>query len=211
MARITKRARHDWQKEARGREILEAATRLFAASGRLPAMADVATEAGVAKGTLYLYFKSREALWLALLESSIGRWVGAIAAWVPTPAAGVAGLVETIIAGAEADPMLIPLAISNAVLIEPNAGPEAADRFKGTTADHTRHLGALLAERLGMSPAEGISRVVQTYALLIGLWQMAVPTAGMPRDVDAPPSFWKLDWRREASTALAALWQRPSG
>ncbi len=47
--------------------ILEAATRLFARYGfRRTAMEDIAREAGVAKGTVYLYFDSKDAVYLAV-------------------------------------------------------------------------------------------------------------------------------------------------
>ncbi len=52
--------------------IIEAADRLFARFGfRRTAMDDIAREAGVAKGTLYLYFTSKEALFRALLARNI--------------------------------------------------------------------------------------------------------------------------------------------
>ncbi|MBX6324157.1 MAG: TetR/AcrR family transcriptional regulator, partial [Rhodospirillaceae bacterium] len=47
--------------------ILEAARRLFARYGfRRTAMEDIAREAGVAKGTVYLYFDSKDAVYLAV-------------------------------------------------------------------------------------------------------------------------------------------------
>jgi AcrR family transcriptional regulator len=47
--------------------ILEAATRLFARYGfRRTAIEDIAREAGVAKGTVYLYFDSKDAVYLAV-------------------------------------------------------------------------------------------------------------------------------------------------
>jgi len=52
--------------------IVGAADRLFARFGyRRTSMDDIATEAGVAKGTLYLYFTSKEALFRALLARNV--------------------------------------------------------------------------------------------------------------------------------------------
>jgi len=54
--------------ENRFRDLLEAATRVFIAQGyRLTQMSDVAAAMGVAKGTVYLYVKSKEALFAAAL------------------------------------------------------------------------------------------------------------------------------------------------
>jgi AcrR family transcriptional regulator len=53
--------------EARPAEILDAALTVFSARGFAAAkLDDVAKEAGVSKGTLYLYFKSKEALFEAM-------------------------------------------------------------------------------------------------------------------------------------------------
>ncbi len=199
-----KRARAGWQKEARERQILESAAALFAAHGRLPAMAEVAERAGVAKGTLYLYFRGREALWLELLDACFARWVEATEAGV---AAG-APVAEAILAGARADPMLVPLAICNATLIEPNAGPEAGARFKETTAGHVRRLARFLAPRLGWPEREVRRRVILTYAMLLGLWQVAVPTPPIrtAEERRRAPGFWTLDWEAEARAGLEALW-----
>jgi AcrR family transcriptional regulator len=61
-------------------QILEAATRVFARSGLdNTKMSDVAAEAGVSHGTLYLYVESKEALFRLLLDRGLGA--------VPPPSA----------------------------------------------------------------------------------------------------------------------------
>jgi AcrR family transcriptional regulator len=64
MPKITEEVR-----AARRDQIIAAALACFARSGyHATTMADVATEAGVSKGTPYLYFESKEVLFLALHE-----------------------------------------------------------------------------------------------------------------------------------------------
>lgn len=41
-------------------------------------MTDIAEEAGLAKGTLYLYFKSKEQLTLALMQSLFAEWIAGL-------------------------------------------------------------------------------------------------------------------------------------
>ena len=54
--------------------IVEATDRLFTRFGyRRTSMDDIAREAGVAKGTLYLYFTTHEALFRALLARNVAR------------------------------------------------------------------------------------------------------------------------------------------
>ena len=59
--------RKEREKERRRNEIIDAAERIFFTKGKaLATMDDVAEEAELSKGTLYLYFKSKEDLYLAI-------------------------------------------------------------------------------------------------------------------------------------------------
>jgi len=70
-----RRARTQDQKYFRRKEILEAAERLLDEVGyEAFSMANLAKLAGVVKGTLYLYFKTREEVLLTLYNQSLERW-----------------------------------------------------------------------------------------------------------------------------------------
>jgi len=59
--------------ERKRNAILDAARTVFSRQGYAgAAVGDVASEAGIAKGTLYLYFKSKEELYLAALARDLG-------------------------------------------------------------------------------------------------------------------------------------------
>jgi AcrR family transcriptional regulator len=78
----------------RGR-IVAAAVSLFAARGYAGvAVNDVAAEAGVAKGSLYRYFESKDALFAAAVESVVARVVDGVAAEAERERAGTDGLLE---------------------------------------------------------------------------------------------------------------------
>lgn len=66
------RAKHARRKEARPGELLDAALDLFVAKGFAATRAEeVAAKAGVSKGTLFLYFKSKEELFEAVVRENI--------------------------------------------------------------------------------------------------------------------------------------------
>ena len=66
--------------EARPQEILDAALALFAEKGfAATRMDEIAMRAGVTKGTIYLYFESKEQIFRALIGSSIGTAISGIA------------------------------------------------------------------------------------------------------------------------------------
>ncbi len=67
-----------WQrrKDARPPEILEAALAVFAQKGfAATRLDDVAVKAGITKGTIYLYFDSKQALFEALARQSVGAQI----------------------------------------------------------------------------------------------------------------------------------------
>jgi AcrR family transcriptional regulator len=70
----TQQVRWRRRKEARPSEILEAALSVFTEKGLSAArMEDIARRAGVTKGTIYLYFENKDAVFKALLNESLGE------------------------------------------------------------------------------------------------------------------------------------------
>src|SRR3989475_4329072 len=70
-----RRAKPRWQrrKDARPAELVAAALEVFVEKGfAATKLADVARRAGVTKGTVYLYFDSKEALFKAVVRETIG-------------------------------------------------------------------------------------------------------------------------------------------
>lgn len=62
-------------KDLRREQLLEAAARLFAQKGyHATRVAEIAEAAGIAKGTLYEYFPTKEELFYALLDSWLGQF-----------------------------------------------------------------------------------------------------------------------------------------
>src|ERR1700743_3456596 len=73
------------RKQARPAEILDAALTVFAEKGYAGTrMDDIAKCAGVTKGTIYLYFENKEAVFKALVRESIGSALGNVTADIST-------------------------------------------------------------------------------------------------------------------------------
>src|SRR5207237_9590882 len=76
---IRQRAIHTEDKHERHHAILDATERLLVrAPVRVANMAEVADEAGLAKGTVYLYFSSKDELLLALHERHVDDFFSAL-------------------------------------------------------------------------------------------------------------------------------------
>jgi len=79
-SRGTQRGRPKWQRRAAARpeELLNAALDVFAEQGFARArLDDVARRAGVTKGTVYLYFDSKESLFRELVRTKVGSSIAA--------------------------------------------------------------------------------------------------------------------------------------
>ena len=72
-----KKAKSQQQKQHRMTTILNSAEQLFEQSdkGELPSAIQIANQADVAKGTLYIYFRTKEAIFLGVLERHWQNWI----------------------------------------------------------------------------------------------------------------------------------------
>ena len=74
------KARWRRRKAARPQEILDAALSLFAEKGfAATRLEEIAARAGVSKGTIYLYFESKEAVFKALVQEKLASRIDGFA------------------------------------------------------------------------------------------------------------------------------------
>ena len=88
------------RKEARPAEILDAALAVFAEKGYAAArMDDIAQRAGVTKGTIYLYFESKDAVFRGLVQESIGATIQAVTTAAENFEGSAADLLRMVLRG----------------------------------------------------------------------------------------------------------------
>ncbi len=86
MTTVTKESRRERKKRETRRRIVEEATRLFSERGfDAPTVDDIAAAADVAKGTIYNYFESKEAILFEFLVEVEGRVQGELARFAEAP------------------------------------------------------------------------------------------------------------------------------
>ncbi len=200
-------------------DILGAALALFEnAPSELPTVAAVAERAGLAKGTVYLYFTSREAIYLALLEDQLHAWLarfedalpgpGDSAATTLSPAARAAAAATAFCAYPLAHRAMLRLASLSNARLERNIQAAAALRFRRGVQQRMTTLGARLDTLCGLAPGTGLDLLHQGYALLLGLWQLDEP-APVILEVMSSDEVATLgaDFERRAVAAVRALWR----
>jgi TetR/AcrR family fatty acid metabolism transcriptional regulator len=97
-------------KEQKREAILDAAIRVFAEKGfHGSRISDVAKEAGVAEGTIYLYFRNKDDLLLSVFSKRVGAFVEDVNTYVAlqkTPGDKLKAIVEKHFSHLESDPHL---------------------------------------------------------------------------------------------------------
>lgn len=203
-----RRARSDLAKLQRREHILKTAlalwqTRTFATF----AMAEVAAQSGLAKGTLYLYFETKEELLLALLEAQLDAWFDSLDAGLaggPYDVAQAAELIGATTAGQPALARLLPIASS---ILEHNIPLDSARAYKTRLLTRSAHSAALLEQQLTfLAPGDGIWLLLQIYALIVGLGQMADPAPVVCAVLDDPQMApLRVEFVSAFRRAIAAL------
>jgi len=93
-------ARWRRRKDARPQEILEAALSVFAKKGFAAArMEQIAARAGVSKGTIYLYFDSKEAVFRALVHEVLGTQITRFTDFARASSGPVAPVIADVLRG----------------------------------------------------------------------------------------------------------------
>ncbi len=208
---LRERARKQEDKELRRRSILGGARALFAERGWAGfTMADVAAKAGLVKGTLYLYWPTKEELLLSVLEELLWQWLdeldGRLDETRPGPSAGrlAAAICDSLVSY---EPLGRLLAVLQTVL-EHNVSRASVERFKRELALRASATGARIDRLLALRVGDGARALLHANALLVGLQQMA-DSAPLVQEVLAEPSLaWlKIDFGRELRVGLTIYFE----
>ena len=171
---VRARATREEEKIERRNEILDAAERLFAAQpDGLPSMDELANAAGVAKGTLYLYFPSKEEVLVALHERYLTGFFDRLRDELHTRLRfSIEDLLELTRREILEQPVRISLASLVVGLTERNLPPESSLRFKMALGERLIDAGQGLGRAFGLD-AESCTRLLSvSYGLVLGLWQL---------------------------------------
>ncbi len=154
LAKSRKRARSDDEKEARRAAILGAAREMIARRGfDGVTMSAVAKRAGVSKGTLYLYVRSKEELFLALFVDAMEELVIRI-----EQEATAGNLVELMGSAPQEVPLFLPLLARLAAIIEANVADDPLFEAKRTMQRYGGRVAAVIA-RLSRAPKKRAGEV----------------------------------------------------
>jgi AcrR family transcriptional regulator len=208
--RATKRARNPEAKDERRADIVRAALELFTdhAYDRVT-MAALARRTGLAKGTVYLYFGTKEAVFLGLLLDRLDEWFEALAprleaAPPEAPTRDLAGIFAHSLAER---PELIRLLGLLHTTLERNIDVGLASEFKRRLAAQMARPGHLLEQRIaGFGEGDGVRLMMRMHALVVGIGQMAHPSEAVATALAQPElAVFRIDFERELTDVLEVL------
>jgi TetR/AcrR family fatty acid metabolism transcriptional regulator len=136
------------------RQIIEAAVRVFARNGYYNSrVSDIAREAGVASGTIYLYFKTKDEILVTLFREKMAAWVAHVRSEIaaePDAVAKIRRLISLHFGVLESDP-----ALAEVVQVELRQGHKF---FRGASAHEVSAYFQLIASILEDGQAAGAVR-----------------------------------------------------
>ena len=184
VANFRQRARSAEQKAARRQRVLDDAESYFLEAGY--EATQLAKRADVVKGTLYLYFQTKEELFLTLYEQSLERWSEAFIASLPSQLTSER-YAELLYTTAMADGTFVPLLIRLEHVIEHNVAIDRLIASKRLFIGQVETIAAKTSAALALSSEQATS--LRQYVLLIGATRSdqgpALDQEDLPGDVSA--------------------------
>ena len=181
------------RKEARPEEILEAALNLFTEKGfAATRMNDVARLAGISKGTLYLYFESKEAIFHAVIQEMVTPKIARVEQLVEQHEGSNAELLKLLVTGWWKDVASTKLsAIPKLMVSECGNFPELAEFFVNTVVKRARAVFSRVI-RQGIEQNEFIrqdpdmlARLVMAPIVQAAIWSHSLKQFDDHQDMDA--------------------------
>jgi AcrR family transcriptional regulator len=174
-----KKARKESDKVARRAVLLDAAKALL---DEVPypslTMAAVAERAGLAKGTVYLYYASKEELFLELLVSLRDAWFTDVDTRLDASPRSLTPneLILLFASSLERRENMVKL-LAIVSTLESGLGLEAARHYKRRLWTKLTTTGARIEARFpGLEPGGGFRLLMHLWALIVGMHQLAEPS-----------------------------------
>lgn len=209
-----RRAYGSAEKAARRQNILDAAERLYVAdfAQGLPGIAQIADAAGLAKGTVYLYFDTKEEIFAALLLAKWNRVLDALGETLASSRSAddtVTAFLRRFVECLDASPLLMRLDALEGSVLGSRMTSKAVHDFKISFHVEMSRVSLALEAKLNLPPGRGLPLLTRTHALTRGLWQaMAAHETVSDSGIKAGATGRKphTTFALEATEALAEYW-----
>ena len=198
-------------KEVRRHAILDAAEALFLRHpARIANVSEVADAAGLGKGTVYLYFPSKEEMLLSLHERHVERFFHALIATISADKVRYEDVLEVTHTHLVRVPGYLALTSRCMAMMDRDIPTDVALAFKMRVGAWLATAGAGLERHFPtLAPGDGVTLLQHSYGLIVGLWQLLHPIERFGKAMQrADLRLFNRDYEKELDLALYALWIR---
>lgn len=170
---------------------------------------ELARRAGLAKGTVYLYFGTREEVLLAVHAERQKLLFDTLDKVFAAPRVDIRGVARTVTRFLRAHPEFLPLAANCRGMLETNISTEAALAYKQAIGERLVRIGARLEVLFPtLARGQGIGLLMASYGMMIGLWQISDPPACLAPVMHRPEMrLFDVDLEKQLGAALVSLWE----
>ncbi|MEH6402661.1 MAG: TetR/AcrR family transcriptional regulator [Sneathiella sp.] len=187
---LVRRATNDDQKIARRQAILNGARQLFMEADFFDvSMATIAKRSGLAKGTIYIYFRSKEEIFLSLSTEELEDWLSAFERQLenkmrPLENSEFMGILRDSFLDRKLMQRLVSLLH---LVLEKNITYEEAFAFKLNLKVRMNRLSRLVEQSLPfLSEGQGFSLLSMLHCLVVGFGQMSDPSPALKKVLEHP-------------------------
>ncbi|HYX36201.1 MAG TPA: TetR family transcriptional regulator [Oligoflexus sp.] len=203
---MKKRAVSPDMKEKRRTAILDKAAALIVERPLSKiAMTDVAEALNIVKGTLYLYFQTKEDLFLTVLEREFAHWFLALEGELEKVSgmstSELAQWITTSLEGRQALLTLIPV---SETILENNIPTDKIKSYKEGLLREIKRIAPALQSKVGFADERSVMEAfLFTHAAVVGLYYKAYPLAAVAKLLeDDALSGLRLNFARSLSLML---------
>jgi len=198
------------EKDARRQQILAAAAALLEAHPFAEiTMRAVAERAGLAKGTVYLYFRTREELFLSVFQELVEEWLSELATDLGREDRELSpeDLGALVASSLAARPLLVRLMTTLHAVLETNIDLTTARAFKKRLLQLLEPIANSLGRRVPAVRGGGaLPLLLQMDAAIIGVAQLASPAPVIAEALQDPQlAPFRIDFQTQLSLMIAAL------
>lgn len=202
-----KRARRPEEKEIRKQSIVAALRELLAKQKHpLPSTQEIAEAAGVTKGVIYFYFKTREEIFLTLHLQETESFFKEMAELLHTPDYSLSKLKEKIIHQFSKNEIFMFVGLIIPGILESNVDHDFLYEFKKNTSDGMDELARTwISRQTGLTISNARKFILRFYFLGLMLWQHHNP----PKEVKEAflnKNLWLLEGELDQALSESFDW-----
>lgn len=205
------RARDAEQKQQRRQTLIDAGWAIYLESdGQLPSVAQISARAGLAKGTFYIYFKTKEELFVELVAIAMDELFLKLNTYLDQTDATPRGCIEVFVNAVDREAPIIKLGPMLTGVLERNTEASIIIGFKRRLVSNLLHCGQKLSQRFSGVDARSAARtLMRSYAVVLGIAQILPSSHGvntLMQQEEFEPI--RLSLAEDATAIIAMLWQQ---